>query len=57
MNLPCLWTFVHSDPGLCSTVRAGTDSDAKVVLQLPVLTANVKHFGAVAGLEIEAFIP
>lgn len=25
--------------------------------QLPVLTANVKHFGAVAGLAIEAFAP
>ena len=25
--------------------------------QLPVLTANVKHFGAVAGLKIEAFMP
>jgi predicted nucleic acid-binding protein len=25
--------------------------------QLPVLTANVKHFGAVSGLAIEAFVP
>ena len=25
--------------------------------QLPVLTANVKHFGAVAGLQVEAFVP
>jgi predicted nucleic acid-binding protein len=25
--------------------------------QLPVLTANVKHFGAVSGLQIEPFIP
>jgi predicted nucleic acid-binding protein len=25
--------------------------------QLPVLTANVKHFGAVAGLTVEAFVP
>ena len=24
---------------------------------LPVLTANVKHFGAVQGLKVEAFIP
>jgi predicted nucleic acid-binding protein len=24
---------------------------------LPVLTANVKHFGAVAGLTVEAFAP
>jgi hypothetical protein len=24
---------------------------------LPVLTANVKHFGAVEGLKIEAFVP
>jgi predicted nucleic acid-binding protein len=25
--------------------------------QLPVLTANVKHFGAVASLTVEAFVP
>ena len=25
--------------------------------QLPVLTANVKHFGAVAELKVEAFLP
>lgn len=25
--------------------------------QLPVLTANVKHFSAVAGLTVEAFVP
>ena len=25
--------------------------------RLPVLTANVKHFGAVAGLKVEAFVP
>jgi predicted nucleic acid-binding protein len=25
--------------------------------QLPVLTANVKHFGAVDGLKVEAFVP
>lgn len=25
--------------------------------QLPVLTANVKHFSAVAGLAVEAFLP
>lgn len=25
--------------------------------QLPVLTANVKHFGAIAGLKVEAFVP
>ena len=25
--------------------------------QLPVLTANVKHFSAVAGLRVEAFVP
>jgi len=25
--------------------------------QLPVLTANVKHFGAVSGLKVEAFSP
>ena len=25
--------------------------------QLPVLTANVKHFSAVAGLNVEAFVP
>jgi len=25
--------------------------------QLPVLTANVKHFGAVQGLVVEAFVP
>ena len=25
--------------------------------QLPVLTANVKHFSAVAGLKAEAFLP
>jgi predicted nucleic acid-binding protein len=25
--------------------------------QLPVLTANVKHFGAVAELKVEAFVP
>lgn len=25
--------------------------------QLPVLTANVKHFGAVAGINVEAFVP
>lgn len=25
--------------------------------QLPVLTGNVKHFGAVGGLQIEAFVP
>lgn len=25
--------------------------------QLPVFTANVKHFGAVAGLAVEAFVP
>jgi predicted nucleic acid-binding protein len=25
--------------------------------QLPMLTANVKHFGAVAGLTVEAFVP
>jgi len=25
--------------------------------QLPVLTANVKHFGAVAGLAVEALVP
>ena len=24
---------------------------------LPVLTANVKHFGAIQGLKVEAFIP
>lgn len=24
---------------------------------LPVLTANTKHFGAVAGLQVEAFVP
>jgi predicted nucleic acid-binding protein len=25
--------------------------------RLPVLTANVKHFGAVASLTVEAFVP
>ena len=25
--------------------------------QMPVLTANVKHFGAVSGLQLEAFAP
>jgi predicted nucleic acid-binding protein len=25
--------------------------------QLPLLTANVKHFGAVKGLKVEAFEP
>jgi predicted nucleic acid-binding protein len=25
--------------------------------QMPVLTANVKHFSAVAGLTVEAFVP
>lgn len=25
--------------------------------QLPVLTANVKHFSAVAGINVEAFVP
>lgn len=25
--------------------------------RLPMLTANVKHFGAVAGLAVEAFVP
>jgi predicted nucleic acid-binding protein len=24
---------------------------------LPVLTANIKHFGAVEGLQVEAFVP
>jgi hypothetical protein len=24
---------------------------------LPVLTANIKHFGAIADLKIEAFVP
>jgi predicted nucleic acid-binding protein len=30
---------------------------AAIEHQLPVLTANVKHFGAVEGLAIEAFVP
>ena len=28
-----------------------------LVHQLPVLTGNVKHFAAVEGLQVEAFVP
>ena len=51
------------EPASVPRVVAGDVDDDQVIAataiehQLPVLTANVKHFGAVASLTVEAFVP
>lgn len=52
-------TELMESPTLSHGLQTGDALIAATAIerQLPVLTANVKHFGAVAGLTVEAFIP